>query len=192
MKKGLFKSLLILLAIIGMWAYLFTAASAEAFFVNGQIWNTHRSDGLYTNIDISFGADFPGNPQVDVATITVKGPSGTVLYEKGDFEYIDRFSCWSLATLGAPEIGQYTFTVTTASDTGTDTDFQGVIRTIPVPDISTFSPVADTIVTSRTPKFSWGPVDYSKTPLCYRLVISTYGSGDNWIFSTSRTQGMLS
>jgi len=46
MKKGLFT------ALIAFWALLFTAASAGAFFVNGQIWNTHRTDGLYTNIAI--------------------------------------------------------------------------------------------------------------------------------------------
>ena len=69
-------------------------------------------------------------------------------------------------------------------------DTQDVIRTIPLPDVSSFSPAAGGTVTSKTPVFSWDAVDYPETTLYYRLEIR-HPSGDR-VFATRRTEEMLS
>ena len=166
------------------------ALDAPNLPMSAGLWNTHEPDGsLKTYIDITIGQNFTGTLPGDIE-ITVTGPSGLVAsYPEDDFTYNDQFRDFFIAIDGAPEIGEYTITVTSGSLTGTCSDSQSVIRTIPVPDISTFSPPEGTTVTSTTPTFSWGPVDYTESPIYYRFVISDLNG--NWIFFTSRTEGML-
>ncbi len=70
------------------------------------------------------------------------------------------------------------------------TDFQTVNRAIPLPDITTFSPAEGAMVTSKTPAFSWAPVNYPDCEIHYRLLIDDL-TGKR-IYGTGRTQNMLS
>jgi len=65
-----------------------------------------------------------------------------------------------------------------------------VNRMIPIPDPSTFSPAQGETLTSKTPSFSWGAVEYSDIAIYYRLVIDDHSG--NRVFSTRRVQNMLS
>ena len=68
-------------------------------------------------------------------------------------------------------------------------DTQTVIREIPLPDESSFSPEPSAVVSSITPVFSWDPVSYDNVPLYYRFEVMD-ASGN--IQRTPRTLGMTS
>lgn len=165
----------------------------QGFSILGQIWNIHESDGSFRSyIDISIGDEFTGTLPGDIDTIKVTGPSGTTVasYPDDDFDYAPQWKSFSIAIPGSPELGEYTFTVVSGILTGTATDFQSIVRTIPIPDTSTFSPADGATLTSKTPTFSWHPIDYDEATIFYRLVISDLEG--NWVFFTGRQQGMLS
>jgi hypothetical protein len=90
-----------------------------------------------------------------------------------------------------PQLGVYSFDIVTSSDgfTGSDTDTQTVIHNIPNPDVTTFSPAHRTVVTAAPTLFSWAAVDYTATPIYYRLIID---DGTNRVYSTGRELNMLS
>ena len=90
---------------------------------------------------------------------------------------------------GPPALGKYTFQVTSKGSSGTATDFQTVNRAIPLPDITTFSPAEGAMLTSKTPTFSWAPVEYPAGEIYYRLVIDDL-TGKR-IYGTGRAQNML-
>ena len=72
---------------------------------------------------------------------------------------------------------------------GSDTDYQYVLRNIPIPDTASFSPGNGATVSSKTPSFSWDPVELPGVPLYYRLIID---DGTERVYSTSRVFGMTS
>ena len=72
---------------------------------------------------------------------------------------------------------------------GSATDIQAVLRTIPLPDISTFSPAIGATLRSTTPTFSWGAVK-AEEPIYYRLEI--YKQHGGRVYSTRYGKGMLS
>ena len=86
-------------------------------------------------------------------------------------------------------LGKYTFQVTSKGSSGTTTDFQTVNRALPLPDITTFSPGEGAMLTSKTPTFSWAPVEYPVGEIYYRLVIDDL-TGKR-IYGTGRAQNML-
>ncbi len=72
---------------------------------------------------------------------------------------------------------------------GSATDIQSVVRTIPLPDISTFSPAVGATLRSNTPIFSWRAVK-AVIPIYYRLEI--YKQHGGRVYSTRYVKGMLS
>ena len=91
---------------------------------------------------------------------------------------------------GPPALGKYTFRVTSGELSGTATDFQTTNRVLPLPDITTFSPAEGETLTSKTPTFSWAPVESPAGQIYYRLVINDLAG--KRIYGTDRTQNMLS
>jgi CubicO group peptidase (beta-lactamase class C family) len=141
--------------------------------ITGAIQNVHEpNNSTKTHIDIVIRKGFTGNLPDDIDTITVTGPSGDLPISKDDFTYIPQFKDFWIRIPGSPEIGTYTFTVTSGNRSGSSTDTQSVLRTIPLPDTSTFSPAAGAILRSNTPTFSWGAVK-ATVPIYYRLEINT-------------------
>ena len=100
-----------------------------------------------------------------------------------------QFKAFWIGMLGAPELGTYTFNVTSARVSGRATDTQSVIRILPRPDTGTFSPSKGKTLTSKTPTFSWGAVE-ADVPIFYMLEIrEMWGTS---IYMTEYKEGMLS
>jgi hypothetical protein len=73
---------------------------------------------------------------------------------------------------------------------GSAIDTQSIIRPIPVPDISTFSPAEGETLDLKTPTFSWGAVKYFDAPIYYLFQI--YDSTGEQVYRKGRTQNMTS
>jgi hypothetical protein len=160
----------------------------------GNVIYVRRPDsGLNTEIEIviedNFGGKLPDD--IDDITVTITDPNGVTrpLMLPGH-RYLEQFKDFWYSIQGPPALGKYTFQVTGKGLNGTATDFQTVNRTIPFPDINTFSPAEGTTLTSKTPAFSWAPVEYPDCEIYYRLVIND-PTGKR-IYSTRRGQNMLS
>lgn len=194
------------------WNYLYTPDDSLRDFLNlkqiggdwesyqynlitGYVLNVYEPGAIEkTYIEIIINEAFTGSLPGDVTNITVEGPSGVVAsYPSADWKYYPQWRDFFISLDGPPEIGTYTFTVTFAGTypTATDTDFQYVIRSIPNPDESTFSPAEGATLTSKTPSFSWQPVASAENfPIYYRLEIND-GSG-NRVYASNHVFGMTS
>jgi hypothetical protein len=160
----------------------------------GNVIYVRRPDsGLNTEIEIiiedNFGGKLPDD--IDGITVTITDPNGatTPLMLPGH-RYLEQFKDFWYSIKGPSALGKYTFQVTSKGSSGTATDFQTVNRTIPFPDINTFSPAEGELLTSKTPAFSWAPVEYPDCEIYYRLVIND-PTGKR-VYSTRRGQNMLS
>jgi CubicO group peptidase (beta-lactamase class C family) len=174
-----------------MFINLFTKLKVKANIpTTGAIQNVYEPDkALKTYIDITIGEGFTGNLPDDIDTITVTGPKGNLPIEKDDFIYQPKIRDFWIKIHGSPDIGTYTFAVTSGNMSGSAKDTQSVLRTIPLPDTSTFSPSQGEKLSSNTPTFSWGAVK-AEVPVYYRLEINKL-YGDR-IYATDHVKGMLS
>jgi hypothetical protein len=145
-----------------------------------------------TYVEVIIGNEFLGSLPGDT-TITVRRPNGSVLttYPGAEWQYLPQYrDFWAVIDGPPPELGVYTFDVTSAGLAGSDTDFQYVIRNIPNPDTNTFMPAEGAELTSKTPSFSWGPVDFAdNVPIYYRLEIN---DGADRVYASDRVLGMTS
>ena len=158
--------------------------------IQGAITHVHEHDNRSTTIiDIVIGNQFTGTLPDDIDTITVTGPKGDLTLAKDDFTYYPQFRDFWIQIPGTPETGTYTFTVTSDNRSGSATDTQSNLRTIPIPDIRTFSPAAGETITAKPPHFSWRAVD-ANVPLYYRIDIKDMK--DNYIFRTDYVKDMYS
>ncbi|MBL7178007.1 MAG: amidohydrolase family protein [Desulfobacteraceae bacterium] len=156
----------------------------------GVIHHTHESDNsLNTHIEIIIGKNFTGNLPDDIDSIMITGPSGDLPTGKDDFIYLPHFRDFWISIPGSPEIGTYTFTVTSGKRSGSATDILSKVRTIPIPDVNTVSPNEGARLRSTTPTFLWGPVK-AGIPVYYRLEIYKQPGGS--VYSTGRIKDMLS
>ena len=156
----------------------------------GVIKNGHEPDKrIKTTIEVVIGKGFTGNLPDDIDTITVTGPKGDLSISKDDFTYIPQLRDFIIRLPGPPEIGTYTFKVTSGTMSGSATDIQSVVRTMPLVDISTFSPAIGATLRPNTPTFSWGAVK-AEAPIYYRLEI--YKQHGGRVYSTGYSNGMLS
>jgi len=167
-----------------------TATVLGTFSITAGVMNVHRPDDTYqTYLAVDIGPDFTGSLPDDIDSITVVGPSGPLPLTMADFEYYPQWREFFAVLPGSPEIGQYEFTVTSGTDTGTAVDFQNVNLSIPVPDPLQRSPADGATVPTTTPQFCWGEVSLPPTTLYYRLEITDLAG--NRVYATSRQQGML-
>lgn len=158
--------------------------------VRGAVTHLHESDKkTYTVIDIVIGDPFNGALPDDIDSITVTGPQGKLALGKNDFNYHAGFRDFWISIPGVPETGTYTFTVRSGKRSGSATDTQTALRTIPLPDIRTFSPAAGETINRKPPHFSWQAVE-ADIPLYYRLDIKDMQDKD--IFRTGYVKDMFS
>jgi hypothetical protein len=162
--------------------------------VEGNVIHVRQPDNSFnTQIEIIIGDSFGGTlpDDIDAITVTTTDPDGvTTPLTLPPHRYFEQFRDFWYRIDGPPVLGKYTFQVTSKGSSGTTTDFQTVNRAIPLPDITTFSPGEGAMLTSKTPTFSWAPVEYPAGEIYYRLVIDDL-TGKR-IYGTGRAQNMLS
>jgi hypothetical protein len=154
------------------WLPFTMAQILNDFTISVAIKNIHNpDDGFSTHIDIIIGKDFSGNLPENIDSITITGPKGELPITKADFTYYPQFKDFFISIPGCPEVGRYTFTVISGKKKATAVDSLSIIRSIPIPESSALSPANGAIIRSKTPKFSWKPVEYNQTPVYYRFEI---------------------
>ncbi|MBT8369239.1 MAG: carboxypeptidase-like regulatory domain-containing protein, partial [Deltaproteobacteria bacterium] len=152
-----------------------------------QKWDS----SIITSAEIMIGDKFDGTLPDDITAITLTGPNGVLSSEITDFTYYSQWKEFGLVIPGEPEIGEYSVEVTSSdSATATDKDYQRAIRTIPIPDTSNFSPAEGAILNSKTPTFTWTPIEYNQVPVFYKMVV--LDDQENWVFSSAREQNLFS
>jgi len=158
--------------------------------IEGAIYHVHRPDNSFkTYIDIVIGKDFAGKLPEDIDSITVTGPNGDLPISKDDFTYNPLWRAFWIVIPGSPAIGTYTFKVTSSNKSGSTTDTQCVLRTIPIPDTRMFKPARGETLACKSPTFSWSVVD-AGIPLYYQVQVQDMKSKD--IYRTSYVEDMLS
>jgi len=156
----------------GPWLRFTMAEDFDDFRVLAKIYNVRESDSRFrTHFDIVIGDSFKGKLPNEIDSISITGPRGILPVKKDDFIYFPQLRVFWIAMPGSPETGTYTFTITSGSMKASATDTQSVLRSLPIPDANFFSPANGQTLTSKTTKFSWGAVEYSKAPVYYRLEI---------------------
>ncbi len=153
------------------------------------VHHVHEPRGtVNTYLDISLGKGFVGRLPGAVEAIGVTGPDGPLPVDKADFRYFPQFRQFWLRLPGPPKIGTYVFTVATARGSATATDTQTVVTRLPLPDTTSFTPAAHTVLRSPGPTFSWRALD-TDSPLYYRLEINERTGGR--IYATGYVLDML-
>jgi adenylate cyclase len=142
----------------------------------------------WTMVDIEIGDDFKGHLPDDIDTITVAGPNGELPLSKKDFYWLPYWRSFWVGTYGAPQKGSYTITVTSGNRSGIGTDRQETVRYLPIPNKDGFTPEDGETLNSRTPTFSWEPVQ-ADGALCYLLEIKDLW-GEN-VYWGEYVEGML-
>ena len=166
------------------------AIKDKNILIRGAVTHVREPDGSSNAIiDIVIGNEFMGALPDEIDTITVTGPKGDLSIEKDDFNYYPQFRDFWISIPGTPETGTYTFTVTSGNRSGSATDTQSDLRTLPIPDTGTFTPAEGETITMKSSHFSWKGVD-AEGPLFYRIDIKDME--DNYIFRSSYIKDMLS
>jgi hypothetical protein len=169
-------------------------ALIPGILIVGNVIHVRRSDNSFnTVIEIIIGESFHGTlpDDIDSISVTITDSKGvTTPLTLPDYRYFEQFKDFWFTLEGPPARGKYTFKVAGKGLTGTAVDFQSINRTIPLPDIKSFSPADGQTLTSKTPTFSWAAVEYPDAEIYYRLVIND-PTGKR-VYSTIRGQNMLS
>jgi len=158
----------------------------------GIIKNVHEPDDTFwTYVEIVMLDPATVNLPEDIEAITVTGPEGKLPIGRKDFTWMSQFNEFWGSIPGSPALGTYTFSVAGRSMRGKATDFQAVNRPLPVLNSEIFSPTDGETLLSRTPTFSWEPIEFSDIPIFYRLEIREVHS-EKRVYATGRIHNMLS
>jgi len=167
--QNLFSGTLIFFSIIT--GYVDLVNANDEIPIEGAIYHVHRPDGSHkTYLDVVVGRSFSGKLPDDIDSITITGPNGELSIGKNDFNYNPQGRAFWIVRPGFPQIGKYTFKVTSGNSFGSATDTQAIIKTIPIPDISKFKPYMAETESCLTPTFSWSLINEPKA-LYYQLQI---------------------
>ncbi len=162
--------------------FYFEMGAAGQFAISGFVANLQTPDrGMMTRFGVQIGRNFPGVLPDDIDGISISGPDGDLPYSKDDFFYNGKNE-FSLNVEGSPEIGVYTFYVTSGGYTASDTDNQEVNRSIPIAD--PIYPPDNSSVLNNNIIFYWNISDFSDVDLYYRIVITDL-EGYEILFSES-------
>ena len=157
--------------------------------IGGVVNIRNATDKFITVFDVIIGQSFDGKLPDDIESITVTGPEGVLPIQKDDFTFWPSANDFYIVTPGSPKVGSYKIAVTSGNRMGFAFDTQSIIRPIPVPDISTFSPAEGETLGLKTPTFSWGAVKYFDAPIYYLFQI--YDSTGEQVYRKGRTQNRL-
>ncbi|MCP3869654.1 MAG: carboxypeptidase regulatory-like domain-containing protein [Gammaproteobacteria bacterium] len=151
-----------------------------------SVMNKHHSDGSFSTYYSFVPSGYQGTLPNDFTTVTVETP---VSHTMIDLIWDPIFQEFYGSGKDSPELGVHTFRATTAEGTVVSTDYQYVIRSLPIPDTASFSPPEATVLDSKTPSFSWKPVELPGVPLYYRFEIKDNATGLR-VFASKRQFGM--
>jgi len=119
--QDLFSGVLIFFLIIT--GYANQVKASDEIPIEGAVYSVHRSDGsIKTYIDVVIGRRFPGRLPADIDSIIVSGPDGDLSIDKDDFNYYPQWRAFWPARPGSPEVGTYTFKVTSGNRSGYATE----------------------------------------------------------------------
>jgi len=173
--------------------YAATSELGKGFTIQGSVKNVHMPDDSFkTLLEVVIGDDFIGYLPGDIDSITITDPKGKIVASyPEDLPYWPQFRDFNIMLDVPPKIGIYTFTATSGDAVGTATDYQYINRTLPIPDETKLSPANGATVSSKTPTFSWDPIEYTEDiAIYYRLEIWDTGHTER-VFATGFVQDML-
>ena len=152
--QDLFSGVLIFCLIVT--GYVNQVYASDKIPIEGAVYSVHRSDGSQkTYIDVVIGRQFSGRLPDDIDSIIVSGPHGDLSIDKDDFNYNPQWRAFWNVRPGIPEIGTYTFKVTSGDRSGYATDIQSNVKKIPLPDTEKFFPAKGEALICTPPIFSW-------------------------------------
>lgn len=164
--------------------------SSHEIPVSGAIYSVHRSDGSHkTYIDVVIGRKFAGSVPDDIDSIVVSGPNGILSIDMDDFNYNPQWRSFWTVKPGPPEVGSYTFKVTSGKSSGLSTDTQSTVKKIPLPKTQEFYPARGESITCTPPTFSWQKLNYDR-PIFYQVEIRD--ANRQHVYRTSYVQEMES
>jgi hypothetical protein len=152
-----------------------------------HVYDTNNTHSTY--FEVIIGKTFSGNLPDVIKSITITGPDGKLPIGKEDFTFLPHLRDFWIKVPGIPKIGTYTFEVTSGKKSGSATDIQAEVKTIPLPEVGHFSPLNGNTLKADNSSFSWKTVE-SEEPLYYRLEINKLHGGR--VYSTGYIKGMQS
>jgi len=163
---------------------------SEEIPIKGAVRSVHRSDGSHkTYIDVVIGRKFAGRVPDDIDSIVVSGPNGDLSIDMDDFNYNPQWRFFSTMRPGPPEVGSYTFKVTSGKSSGLATDTQSTVEKIPLPETQEFHPARGETITCTPPTFSWQKLN-DDGPIFYQVEIRD--ANRRHVYRTSYVQEMQS
>ena len=99
--------------------YVNQVNASDEIPIEGAVYSVHRPDGSQkTYIDVVIGRQFSGKLPDDIDSIIISGPHGDLSIGKDDFNYNPQWRAFWIVRPGIPEIGTYTFKVTSGNRKG--------------------------------------------------------------------------
>ncbi len=139
--------------------------------IKGAVYAVYRSDGSpKTYIDLSIGRHFTGTLPDDIDSILVSGPDNKFQLNKSDFKYNPMWRSFWCVRSGLPKTGTYIFKVSQGDKKGQTKNTLSIIKKIPLPDTSRFTPARGNTIDCLPPVFSWQLLK-NDNPLFYQVEI---------------------
>ena len=154
------------------WQFFSMAETLNDFEIIVVIKRTREPDDKYfTHLELLVGKNYTANLPDSIDSIVITGPKGKLPVTKADFTYYPQFRDFFVSIPGSPEVGRYTFSITGDNLKASATDTISILRSLPIPDTRSLVPAEGAVIRSKTPTFSWNPVEYNIVPVYYRIEI---------------------
>jgi Carboxypeptidase regulatory-like domain len=161
------------------------------FSHSAQVMNIHQPNGSFITYFSFEPYGYVGTLPGDITSVTVE------TWDTPDTVTLEWDPVWNEFSAyidGSPVPGMYVFTATMADGHQVvSTDYQYVVRTIPNPDTASFVPAEGAVVSSKTPSFSWDPIDLPGVPLYYRFEVAELDGATgiySRVWASNRSMGM--
>ncbi len=189
MKKRMGTALLALLWVLGITSPIQSGSSDRPYIMGCQVWSSNTPNGMETVLDVDV-ADPDGSVPDSISSVRVRMPDGVTTYDFLPADYLGSGE-YFLNLTGAPNDGQYTFTVADYIGNTATSYFtlSAGAETIPLPDTTKFRASGDPLA----PTLSWSTIPGYSDNLYYRVRVqdtannSTVYTSSRDFIGTSRT-----
>lgn len=155
--------------------------------LRANIANHHESnDEYFTLVELVINDGFSRTDPNDIDTITIIGPGLNL--NKNDMLQ-DSINCYYRLVSGSPELGEFVFSVTSGSATGTTSDTQSENHEIPLVDLTVSFPSVEETIHTLNPLIRWNLVDYPAIPLSY-YQCRIYNMSGSRLYQTNAIQDL--